>query len=338
MRRKNFNRPARESNQWLPAARVAGGVWLACAAITVFAQAYPGKSIRLVHGFASGAAIDVFSRPLAQKLSELLGQQVVVDSRPGATGTIANEFVAKSVPDGYTLLAAPSSAMTATPHLFPVRYRPLDDFAPIIQIGQFPFVLVAHPNVPAKNARELIALAKAKPGALTYTSPGIGTGFHLGGELFCQMAGIKMLHVPYRGGGTAAVTDLIGGRVDLSFESLGVVLPYLQAKRLRALGVTSARPAPALPGVPAVADSGLPGFDTGGWHGVYAPGATPREIIRQLNAAIAKVLASPEIRQVWSTFAMEVVPSTPESFAAKVRFEYDRYGKLIETVGIKVQQ
>lgn len=313
------------------------GVWLACSPMAGHAQSYPVKSIRLVHGFASGAAIDVFSRPLAQKLSEVLGQQVVVDSRPGATGTIANEFVAKSAADGYTLLAAPSSAMTATPHLFPVRYRPLEDFAPIIQIGQFPFVLVAHPNVPAKNARELIALAKAKPGTLTYTSPGIGTGFHLGGELFCQMAGIKMLHVPYRGGGTAAVTDLIGGRVDLSFESLGVILPYLQAGRLRALGVTGARPAPALPGVPAVADSGLPGYESGGWHGVYAPAATPREIVNQLNAAIAKVLASPEIKQVWSTFAMEVVPSTPETFAAKVRFEYERYGKLIKTVGIKIE-
>ncbi len=335
---KNVPRTERASNPWLPPALVACGVWLACAPLAGLAQTYPNKSIRLVHGFASGAAIDVVSRPLAQKLTEVLGQQVVVDSRPGATGTIANELVAKSAPDGYTLLVAPSSAMTATPHLFAVRYRPLDDFAPIIQIGQFPFVLVAHPNVPAKNARELIALAKARPGALTYTSPGIGTGFHLGGELFCQMAGIKMLHVPYRGGGTAAITDLIGGRVDLSFDNLGVVRPYLQAGRLRALGVTSLHASPALPGVPAVADSGLPGFEAGGWHGIYAPAATPRELIVQLNAVIAKVLASPEIRQVWSTFAMDVVPFTPESFAEKLRSEYERYGKLIKTVGIKIQE
>ena len=168
------------------------------------AQAYPSKPIRLVHGFASGSAIDVFSRPLAQKLSEQLGQQVVVDSRPGATGTIANDIVAKSAADGYTLLAAPGSAMAATPHLFKVSYNSLRDFAPVHQISDFSYVLVAHPSVPAKSARELIAMAKAKPGYLTYGSTGIGSGFHLAGELFCAMAKVQMLHVPYRGGGTAA--------------------------------------------------------------------------------------------------------------------------------------
>jgi tripartite-type tricarboxylate transporter receptor subunit TctC len=303
-----------------------------------FAQPYPSRPIRLVHGFATGGPIDVFSRPIAQKLTESFKLQVVVDSRPGATGTIANELVARSAPDGYTLLAAPSSAMTATPHLFKVSYNPIDDFAPVIQIGEFPFVLVAHPAVPIKTARDLIALAKAKPGTLTYGSAGIDSAFHLAGELFSKTAGVKLLHVPYRGGGTTAHTDLIGGRLDLMWDSVGIMLPYVQAGRLRAIGVTGSRPSPALPGVPAVAESGLPGYAIGGWLGVFAPAATPKEIIGVLNTAIAKILASADIKDLWKTFAMDIAQSTPEQFAARMRFDYDRYGKLIQSTGVKIEQ
>lgn len=302
------------------------------------AQPYPVKPIRLVHGFASGSAIDVFSRPLAQKLAEQLGQQVVVDSRPGATGTIANELVAKSAPDGYTLLAAPGSAMAATPHLYKVSYNPLRDFAPVHQISDFSYVLVAHPAVPAKNARELIALAKGRPGYLTYGSTGVGSGFHLAGELFCAMAGVQMLHVPYRGGGTAAITDLVGGRVDLMWDSLAVVKPQLQAGRLRAIGVTGTRRARALPEVPAIADSGLAGYEMVGWHGVFAPAGTPREIVERLSTTIAKILAAPDIRELWNTQAMEILPSSPEQFATRLRYDYERYGKLIQNSGIRIQQ
>jgi len=324
--------------------RILAALPFACAALCVqfstpgHAQPYPSKPIRLIHGFAVGGPIDVFSRPVAQKLSESFKLQVVVDSRPGATGTIANELVAKSAPDGYTLLAAPSSAMTAAPHLYKVNYNPLGDFAAIIQIGEFPFVLVAHPAVPAKTARDLIALAKARPGIITYGSAGIGSAFHLAGELFSMTAGVKMLHVPYRGGGTTAHTDLIGGRLDLMWESVGVVLPYVQAGRLRAIGVTGREPSPALPGIPTVAASGLPGYEVGGWLGVFAPVAMPKEIIGFLNAAIAKVLASPEIKELWTTLAMGIVPSTPEQFAARMRFDYERYGKLIQSTGVKIEQ
>ena len=275
------------------------------------AQTYPSKPIRLIHGFASGSAIDVFSRPLAQKLSEQLGQQVVVDSRPGATGTIANDIVAKSAPDGYTLLAAPGSAMAATPHLFKVSYNSLRDFAPVHQISDFSYVLVAHPSVPAKSARELIAMAKAKPGYLTYGSTGIGSGFHLAGELFCAMANVQMLHVPYRGGGTAAITDLVGGRVDLMWDSLAVVKPQLQAGRLHAIGVTGPRRAAALPNVSTIAESGLPGYEIVGWHGIFAPAGTPREIVDRLSNTIGKILGAADIRELWSTQAMEIFPSTP---------------------------
>ena len=301
------------------------------------AQNWPAKPLRLVHGFASGSAIDVFSRPLAQKLSEQLGQQVVVDSRPGATGTIANDLVAKSAPDGYTLLAAPGSAMAATPHLFKVGYNSLRDFAPVYQISDFSYVLVAHPAVPAKTARELIALAKSRPGYLTYGSTGIGSGFHLAGELFCSMAGVQMLHVPYRGGGTAAITDLVGGRVDLMWDSLAVVKPQMQAGRLRAIGVTGTRRATALPDVPTIAESGLPGYEIVGWHGVFAPAGTPREIVDRLSGLIAKILAAPDMRELWNTQGMEIHPSSPEQFAARLRFDYERYGKLIKNAGIKLQ-
>jgi len=316
---------------------------LCCVASTVFtstshAQSYPNRPIRLVHGFATGSAVDVFARPLAQRLSEALGHQVVVDARPGATGTIANEIVAKSPPDGYTLLAAPGSAMAATPHLYKVNYAPLRDFAPIIQITDFSYVLVAHPAVPARNARELIALAKSRPGYLTYGSTGVGSGFHLAGELFCSMAGIQMLHVPYRGGGSAAIADLIAGRVDLTWDSLAVVKPQMDAGKLRAIGVTGSRRAAALPNVPTIAESGLPGYEMVGWHGIFAPAATPKEIIVRLNGLIAKILSTPEMKALWNTQGMEIVPSTPEQFAARLRADYERYEKLIKSSGIKIQQ
>jgi tripartite-type tricarboxylate transporter receptor subunit TctC len=303
---------------------------------SAIAQTYPSKPIRLMHGFAPGSAIDVFSRPLAQKLSEALGQQVIVDARPGATGTIANELVSKAAADGYTLLAAPGSAMAATPHIYPIRYKPLD-FAPIIQISDFSYVLIAHPAVPARNARELIALAKAKPGTLTYGSTGVGSGFHLAGELFCSMAGINLLHVPFKGGGTAAVVDVVAGRVDLMWDSLGVVRPYVQAGRLRVIGVTGEHRAAALPNAPTIAESGLPGYHMTGWHGILGPPGLPREIVATLNTSIAKILATPEIRDIWGTLAMEIVPNTPEQFAARLKFDYERYGKLIKSIGLKPQ-
>ena len=303
---------------------------------SVMAQPYPSKPIRLMHGFAPGSAIDVFSRPLAQKLSETLGQQVIVDARPGATGTIANELVSKAPADGYTLLAAPGSAMAATPHIYAIRYKPLD-FTPVIQISDFSYVLIAHPAVPARNARELIALAKAKPDALTYGSTGVGSGFHLAGELFCSMAGVKLLHVPFRGGGTAAVVDVVAGRVDLMWDSLGVVRPYVQAGRLRVIGVTGVHRAAALPNAPTIAESGLPGYHITGWHGILGPPGLPREIVTMLNTSIAKILATPDMREIWGTLAMEIVPNTPEQFAARLKSDYEQYGKLIKQIGLKPQ-
>ena len=300
------------------------------------AQTYPTRPIRLIHGFATGSAIDVMGRPLAAKLSDLLGQQVIVDSRPGATGGIANEAVAKSAPDGYTLLTAPGSSLTAVPHLQAVRFDPLRDFAGVAQTTAFSYVLVAHPSTPVQTARDLIALAKARPGFLTYGSTGVGSGFHLAGEMFCHLAGVKMLHVPYRGGGSAAITDLVGGRVDLMWDALAVVRPQLQSGKLKAIGVTGSRRAAVLPNVPTIADSGLPGYEMLGWHGVLAPAATPRDIIERVNAAVSKALAMPDIRELWAAQNMEIVPTTPAQFSDLIRREHERYGKLIKSAGIKL--
>ncbi len=300
------------------------------------AQSYPTRPIRLLHGFATGSAIDVMGRPLAAKLSDLLGQQVIVDSRPGATGGIANEGVAKSAPDGYTLLTAPGSSLTAVPHLQAVRFDPLRDFTGVAQTTAFSYVLVAHPSVPVQTARDLVALATSRPGYLTYGSTGVGSGFHLAGEMFCHLAGVKMLHVPYRGGGAAAITDLMGGRVDLMWDALAVVRPQLLAGKLKAVGITGSRRAAVLPNVPTIAESGLPGYEMLGWHGVLAPAATPREVIERLNAAITKVLGMPDIRDLWAAQNMDIVPATPAQFSDLIRREYERYGALIKTAGIKL--
>ncbi len=311
---------------------------LCASAIQAAAQSYPTRPIRLVHGFGIGSAIDVMGRPLAAKLTEVLGQQVIVDARPGATGAIANEFVAKSVADGYTLLTAPGGSLTAAPHLQAVRFDPLRDFAPIVQTTAFSYVLVAHPAVPIKTASDLVALAKSKPGFFTYGSPGVGTGFHLAGELFCSMTGVKMLHVPYRGGGAVAITDLVGGRVDLMWDALAVVRPQLLAGKMKAVGVTGSRRAAVLPDVPTIAESGVPGYEMLGWHGMAAPAATPRDIVERLNAAVGKVLASPDIRELWTSQNMDIVPTTPAQFGDLMRKDFERYGRLIKTAGIKIQQ
>ena len=318
-------------------------IWsaLACVslhALEISAQVYPSRPVRVVHGYAVGSAIDVFSRPLAQKLSEALGQQFVIDARPGATGTIGSEIVVKSPPDGYTLLAAPSSALGSTPHLQKLSYDTLRDFAPIAQINQFFNVLVVHPAVPARNAAELIQLAKERPGYLTYATTGVGSGFHLNVETFCQMAGIKMLHVPYRGGGASALPDLLAGRVDLTLDNIGVVKAYIDSGKLRPLGVSGRRRVPALPDVPTISESGLPGFETLGWHGWLAPAGTSKEIVAQLNAAIRKALAQPDIRAFWTSNGIEPAYTTPEQFAARIRLDYDRYGKVIARLGLAVKQ
>ena len=312
-------------------------MWCACACITqvALAQAYPAKPIRFVLGFPAGTNVDLLARPIAQRLSEQFGQQVIVDNRAGATGLIANEFVARAAPDGYTLLMAPGSSLTSTPHLQrKMPYDSLRDFAPIIQVNAFPQVLIVNPVVPAKTVKELIAIARAKPGVLTFGSSGVGSAFHLAGELFKSMAKVDMLHVPYKGG-NLALTDLVGGRIDLMFYSFAIAQPQIKAGRLRAIAVTGLKRDPFAPDVPTVDESGLKGYEITGWHGVFAPAGTPREIVARLNAAITSILGTREIRELWASQGMEVVTTTPEQFATRIRADYDKYGRVVKAVGIQ---
>jgi len=312
--------------------------WILCVfawAGVAQAQSYPTKPIRLVLGFPPGTTIDVMMRPIAPRMSEALGQQVVVDNRPGATGMIANEHVAKSPGDGYTLLAAPGSSLTAMPHLrLKMPYDAIKDFVPVIQTSAFPQVLILNPGVPVKTVQELIVLAKARPGVLTFGSSGVGSAFHLTGELFKLMSKADMLHVPYKGG-NLALTDLIGGRIDFMFYTFAVAQPQIKSGRLRAIAVTGLKRDPLVPELPTVDESGLRGFEATGWNAIFAPAGTPRDIVERLNAVIAKILNTQEIRELWASQSAEIVTSTPAQVTQRFRSDYAKYEKLVKAAGIK---
>jgi tripartite-type tricarboxylate transporter receptor subunit TctC len=299
------------------------------------AQPYPSKPIRLIMGFPPGSTVDILARPVAQRLTEALGQPVIVDNRSGATGIIANELVAKAPPDGYTLLSAPSSSLTSTPHLNDrLPYDALRDFVPVAQLSAFGYVLVVHPSVPAKTLRDLIALARSRPSGLAYGSSGTGSGFHLAGELFQKMAKIKLLHVPYKGG-PPGVTDLLAGRIDFMFYSLAVIQSQVKAGKLRVLAVTAPQRDPLLPDVPTMAEGGVPGYEATGWHGIFAPGGTSREIVERLNTQVVRILATPEVREIWLQQGMGTSSANPAQLAQRMRADYDFYGRLIREAGIK---
>jgi tripartite-type tricarboxylate transporter receptor subunit TctC len=296
--------------------------------------AYPAKPIRLVLGFPPGTNVDVLARPIAQHMSESFGQPVIVDNRAGATGLIANEFVAKAPADGYTLLVAPGSSLTSTPHLkLKMPYDSLRDFAPIIQISAFPNVVIVNPVVPAKTVRDLVAIARARPGVLTFGSSGVGSAFHLSGELFKTLAKVDMLHVPYKGG-NLALNDLVGGRIDVMFYTLAVANPQINAGKVRAIAVTSLARDPTQPKLPTVDESGLKGYEIVGWHGFLAPAGTSRDVVNRVNATVAKIQGMREMRDLWTSQGMQVVANTPEQFARRLREDYEKYGRVVKAVGI----
>jgi tripartite-type tricarboxylate transporter receptor subunit TctC len=299
-------------------------------------QAYPTKPIRLVVGVPPGGTTDLVARVVGEQLARELGQPVVVENRAGAAGNIGADLVAKSTPDGYTLFLAPIGTVAINPSLYAnLPFDPLRDFAPISQLTSLPMAMVVNAAVPAKTVKEFIELARAQPGKINFASGGSGTGTHLAGELFKSMAGIEMVHVPYKGNGPAMV-DLLAGRVSVMFDQVSTALPHMRAGKLRALGVTTAQRSSVAPDVPTLSESGLAGYDVTTWHGLVAPAGTPREVIARLNAAVVKALASPEVRERFKASGIEPVSSSPEQFGALMRGELARWREVIQRAGVKI--
>ena len=309
-------------------------VALACTAGSAFAQNYPTKALRLVVPFLAGGSTDIVGRTVAQKLSEMWGQPVVVDNRPGGGTTIGTDAVAKSAPDGYTLLVTPAP-FTINPSLLnKLPYDALNDFAPITLINTTPLVMVVHPGVPAKTVKELIALAKAKPGKLNFGSSGTGGSNHLAGELFDAMAGVKMVHIPYKGN-AGALTDIVGGHLDVVYNGVTSAISLIRGGKLRVLAVTSLKRTAALPDVPTLDELGLKGFEAVAWNGLTAPAKTPRDVIMKINADVIKIINSPELKERLKAEGSDPVGSSPEQFAAFLRNEITKWAKVIKIAGVK---
>jgi tripartite-type tricarboxylate transporter receptor subunit TctC len=305
-------------------------VMLGLAMGDALAQSYPSKPIHLIVPFPPGGGNDILARIIAPKLAESLGQQVVIDNRPGATGTVGSELAARSAPDGYTLHMVTSSTHAVNPGLVSkLPYDPLKDFAPVTQLASYQLILVVNPSVPAKSVKELIALAKSKTGQLNYASPGTGTSMHLAGELFNSMAGVDMVHIPYKGS-VPGMTDILGGRVQIGFNTMLSTMPYVKAGKLRALALTSAERSPALPDLPTVAEAGVPGYEATSWYGIVAPARTPREIVTKLNTELVKILKLSDVREQLSSQGVEPVSNTPEQFAAYIKAEIEKWAKVIK--------
>ena len=295
---------------------------------------YPARPVRIVVPQSPGASTDTTARLIAQRLTTALGQTVLVDNRPGAGSVIGTEVVAKATPDGHTLLVVASS-ITLNPIMHKnLSWDPVRDFAPITQLSSFPNVLVVHPAVPVKTVKDLIALAKAKPGTLNYGSAGTATGTHLSAELFKHMTGTDMVHVPYKGGG-AAMPALMGGQVQLMFATTVSALPHVRAGKLRAIAVTSAKRSPSAPDVPTIAESGVPGYDHTPWNGFLAPAKTPRAIVARLNEETARILHTPDTKAIFMNEGAEPVGNKPEEFGAIIKSEIAKWGKVIQAAGIK---
>ncbi len=301
------------------------------------AQTYPTKTIRLVVPYPAGGPLDIMARAIGQKLTEAWHQPVVVDNRAGAGGNIGADLVAKSPADGYTLLMGAVATHAINPSLYSkMPYDPVKDFAPVALVAQVPNILVVNPAVPAKTVRELIDLARAKPGYLNFASGSTGSTGHLAGELFNTMAGVKMVHIPYKGA-APATADLLAGQVQLMFDNLASALPNVKAGKLRALAVTTLTRSPAMPDLPTIAESGLPGFDLTTWFGLMVPAGTPPEIVAKLNAEVVRALNATDMRERLEKMGAEPpANNTPEHFAAFIRVEAAKYAKVVKESGAKV--
>jgi len=310
---------------------------LLCAAFgNALGQTYPAKTIRMIIGFPPGGGTDIVGRIVAQKLTESLGQQVIADNRGGASGQLAAELVAKAAPDGYTIMMAHIAAISILPSLISrLPYDAQKDFVPITLAAIGPNLLVVHPSVPVKTVKDLVALAKARPGQLQYASPGAGTVQHLAAELFKLQAKVDMLHVPYKGSGQSII-DLVAGHVHLNFDSVPPVINHVRNGKLRAIAVTSEKRFSLLPEIPTVTEGGVPGFDMSTWWGLVAPGAVSKDIVARLHGETVKLLRQPDVKEKIAFVGAETVGNTPEEFAAYIRAEAVKYARIVKAANIRI--
>jgi tripartite-type tricarboxylate transporter receptor subunit TctC len=308
---------------------------LAAAFAPALAQKYPAKPVRIIVPFAPGGGSDFIGRFIAQRLTDGLGKQVIVENKPGAGGVLGIEQGVKAAPDGYTLTLIASS-YTVNPAIYKLSFDPVSDITPVIQLSQGPLLVVVKPSLPAKNLKELIALAKSKPGQVNFASSGQGSVIHLATELFDSMAGIKMNHIPYKGTGPA-LTDTLGGQTDVFFSSTATAMPHVQAGKLRALAVTTAKRIPALPDVPTVAEAGLPGYDVTLWHGLIGPKGLPKEVVDRINAEATKALKLKETAEQLQNDGVAPAGGSPQQFAATIKNEIGMWRKVVTDAGVKVE-
>ena len=309
--------------------------WLFSVSVIALAQNFPNRPLRIILPFPAGSSVnDVLGRALAQRLAEPLGQQVIFESRSGAAGTIGSEMVAKAVPDGYTLLLATTGPLTIAPFVYPkLGYDTMLDFAPVTLFALAPYIIVVHPSVPAKNLKELVALAKAHPGKLRFASSGTGGTPHLCVELLKSVTGIDMQHIPYKGGAPAMI-DTIAGQTQLYCSSVTNSAPFIKQGRIRAIGLTTLKRSPVLPDVPTLDEQGLKGFDVSQWVGIVAPGKTPRPIVQRLHQDIVRVINTPEMTSFIQQQGAEPATLGPEEFGALMRAELERWGKLVKAIKV----
>ena len=309
---------------------------LASLCATAFAQNYPARPIRMILGFAPGGSTDLVARVVAQKMSESWGQQVVVDNRPGANGIIGADLVAKANADGYSLLLSSIGPMAINASLYKMPYDIVADFAPVTYTGNVTNLLVVHPSVAATNVKELIALAKAQPGKLTFGSSGTGGAPHMAVELFRILAKVSVTHVPYKGGGPA-MADLVGGQISGSFASMPSSIPFVRAGKLRALAVTAPKRSPVEPTVPTISEAGIPGFSVLDWQGLFTTGKTPPAVVNKLNAEVVRILALPDVVEKLAVAGVEIQTSTPKAWGEFVQSEIAQWSKVVKEAGVKVE-
>ena len=314
--------------------RILAAILLAAAGAAA-AQSWPSKPLKIIVPYPPGGTSDILARAIGPGITAALGQPVVIENKPGATGNVGADFVAKSPADGYTLLLADIGSLAISPSVFTaLPFEPVKDFAPVVMVAYSPHLLVVHPSVAAKDAKELVALAKAKPDSFNFAVSGIGGANHLAGIDFAQRAGIKWAYIPYKGG-SQALTDMVGGQANVMFNGMLATYPFVKDGKLKVLAISSAKRFAAAPEIPTVAESGMPGFETGSWQGIVAPAGTPPEVVNKLHATVAAILATPEMKDRLDKAGAEVRPMSPAQFGAFIRDERDRWAKVVKESGAR---